>query len=86
MVESTKGLVELGWSSTSPTNSGQLVVTVENKDCVAPKGVTVEETSTTVTVTAWGARQQEPCAAIGYALLGELPLQEPLGDRLLKHG
>jgi hypothetical protein len=86
VIENTKGLVKLGWSSTSSTDSGHVIVTVENKDCIDPKGVRVEETSTTVTVAAWGAHQQEPCAAVGYALHGELPLQEPLGDRSLKHG
>ncbi|WP_148058338.1 hypothetical protein [Curtobacterium sp. PhB78] len=86
VVASTKGLVKLDWSSTSSTAAGSVVVSVQNKDCVAPMGVTVDESTTTVTVQAWGKKQQEPCAAVGYALRGALPLQEPLGDRTLSHG
>ncbi|WIE80984.1 hypothetical protein [Curtobacterium sp. MCSS17_016] len=53
---------------------------------MAPKGVSVDETATTVTVTAWGEKLQEPCTAVGYALAGAVPLQHPLGDRRLEHG
>ena len=70
----------------SSTESGRLVVSVENEDCVEPKGVSVVETSSTVVVTAWGAKQDEPCAAVGHALRGGLPLYAPLGDRTLRHG
>jgi hypothetical protein len=86
VVRSTTGLVKLPWHSSSSAGSDALVVSVENEDCVDPKGVSVEETATTVTVTAWGEKSKEPCAAVGYALAGALPLQSPLGDRKLEHG
>ena len=85
LLHNTTGLVELGWSSTSSTESGRLIVSVENEDCVDPKGVTVAETSTTVMVEAWGVKQHEPCAAGGHALRGAPPLYAPLGDRTLGH-
>jgi uncharacterized YccA/Bax inhibitor family protein len=86
VVKDSTGLVELRWKAVSSVESGDLKVSVENDDCVDPKGVTVSETLRTVTVTAWGKKQQEPCAAVGYALLGSLPLHAPLGDRELRHG
>jgi len=86
VIEDTDGLVRLNWSDTGKQRAGLPVVSVQNEDCVTPKGVTVQETATTVTVTAWGAKAKEPCSAIGYALAGALPLQSPLGDRKLEHG
>lgn len=62
------------------------MLAVQNTDCVTPVGVSLRETSTAVTVTAWGRRQTEPCAAIGYAMYGAVPLDGPLGHRTLRHG
>lgn len=85
-VATTEGLRQLRWTDTGRRQKGLPVLAVQNEDCVAPIGVTVRETSTSVAVTAWGRRQQEPCAAVGYALSGSVPLDEPLGHRTLRHG
>lgn len=85
-VKDTDGLVSLRWSDTGKLHSGRPVISVLNEECVTPVGVTVEETSSTVRVTAWGRKAKEPCAAVGFALHGPVALREPLGDRTLRHG
>ncbi|MFJ4222408.1 hypothetical protein [Curtobacterium luteum] len=85
-VTTTEGLRQLRWTDTGRRRDGLPVLAVQNEDCVAPVGVTVRETSTSVTVTAWGRKQVQPCAAVGYALYGAVPLDEPLGHRTLHAG
>lgn len=76
-------MVTLPWTDTSRIENGNPVVSITNKTCVTPKGVTVRETDSTVDITAWGTEHKAPCSAIGYALLGAVPLTRPLGDRKL---
>ena len=86
LLQDTKGLTRLRWVDTGSVIDGAPVLSINNARCVTPSGITVQETSTTVTVTAWGAKHPEPCTAIGYAISGPLTLRSPLGDRALRHG
>jgi hypothetical protein len=83
-------LVSLPWQFLSLADSGrQVVISLDYGGCTAFDYVQVEQTSSSVEITAWGthsATTHTVCPAFEAILRGAVALDAPLGSRQLLHG
>ena len=63
----------------------RIYLSSDKKQCSTPYASTVEETTTTVTITMHGTKNQEPCTADMTTLIGYVQLTTALGERNILH-
>ena len=81
-------LARLPWKLISTQHDGLELAIFVTTGCSALTGVTIRQTSETVTVTVFGSRVEpsQPCAGTGGGRLAAVRLSTPLGPRSLVHG
>jgi hypothetical protein len=63
----------------------RIYLSSDKKHCSTPYASTVEETTTSVTITMHGTKSQEPCTADMTTLVGYVQLTTALGERNILH-
>lgn len=63
----------------------RIYLSSDKKQCSTPYASTVEETTTSVTITMHGTKSQEPCTADMTTLVGYVQLTTALGERNILH-
>jgi hypothetical protein len=86
---SGKKLVSIPWQFVALSNSGKTInIQVQYGGCTAFDYVEVQQTSSSVEITAWGSRSTDThvmCPAFVALLRGTVTLDAPLGSRQLLH-
>lgn len=85
VVDKTSDVHVLSWSAPDPDpGSDRIEVVVPQENCVVPVGVSVDESPSSVEITALGKMLDEPCTQQDRVLVGYVQLSAPLGERSLQ--
>lgn len=63
----------------------RIYLSSDKKQCSVPYASTVEETTTSITITVHGSKNQEPCPADMVTMVGYVQLTSPQGGKSILH-